>query len=249
MTEEKVKALTEALRERIRRGDFGTDGRLPPITHLAKEYQMARNTIYQAILLLQSESMLIARGNSYYVNYPIMRIPGAPLFDKYLEKQGLTPVVDNIIEPEIVIMPDEIATLFGADKGLHTVHRLRRHGAIEIPYRLAENWYPADLAAQFLDAMTQNPNLNVLGEIRKAHGLAWKNRHDDIIARLPTERETELLNITQTAPVIEVRRQWITQESRVVLFNITILIAAYFQLSYDTEKQKKEEEATETPIT
>jgi DNA-binding GntR family transcriptional regulator len=175
-----------------------------------------------------------------------MRISGSPLFDKYMEKQGLTPVVDNIIEPEIIVMPDEIATLFNADKGLHTVHRLRRHGVIEIPYRLAENWYPADLAAQFLDAMTKDPNLNVLGEIRKAHGFAWKNRHDDIIARLPTEKETELLNIIQTTPVVEVRRQWITQEGRVVLFNITILVAAYFQLSYDTEKQEKQE-GTEQP--
>jgi GntR family transcriptional regulator len=242
MTEDgKIEFLANTLRERITRGDFGTDGRLPPVTQLAKDYQMSRTTVYQALLLLQSESLLLARGNSYFVNYPIMRLPGAPLFDQYMEEQGLTPTVDNIIEPEVIQMPIEVARAFGQQEGLPTVHRMRRHGIIEIPYRLAENWYPAELAIQFLDAMKQNPHLNVLGEIRKAHGLAWAKRHDDIIARLPTERETELLNIVRTTPIIEVRQQWLTQEDRVLLFNITILIAAYFQLSYDTEKQKKQE--------
>jgi DNA-binding GntR family transcriptional regulator len=205
---------------------------------------MSRTTVYQALLLLQSESLLLARGNSYYVNYPIMRIPGAPLFDKYMEKQGLTPIGENIVEPEVIQMPAEVAKAFGQQEGLHVVHRMRRHGIIEIPYRLAESWYPADLAVQFLDTMKQNSNLNVLGEIRKAHGLSWAKRHDDIIARLPTEKETELLNIVRTTPVIEIRQQWLTQEDRALLFNITILTAAYFQLSYDTEKQKKQEETT-----
>jgi DNA-binding GntR family transcriptional regulator len=143
-------------------------------------------------------------------------------------------------------MPVEVAKAFEQPEGLHVVHRMRRHGIIEIPYRLVENWYPADLAAQFLDTMKQDPNLNVLGEIRKAHGLSWAKRHDDIIARLPTEKETQLLNIVRTTPIIEIRQQWLTHEDRVLLFNVTILIAAYFQLSYDTEKQKKQEETTTT---
>ncbi|MBV9691628.1 MAG: GntR family transcriptional regulator [Ktedonobacteraceae bacterium] len=243
MTEDgKIETLANTLRERIKRGDFGTDGRLPPVTQLAKDYQMSRTTVYQALLFLQSESLLLARGNSYFVNYPIMRIPDAPLFDKYMEEQGLTPIVENIAEPEVIRMSAEVAKAFGQQEGLHVVHRMRRHGIIEIPYRLAENWYPADLAAQFLDAMKQDPTLNILGEIRKAHGLAWAKRHDDIIARLPTDKETELLSIVRTTPIIEVRQQWLTQEDRVLLFNITLLIAAYFQLSYDTEKQKKQEE-------
>lgn len=239
----KIETLANTLKERIKRGDYGTDGRLPPVTHLAKDYQMSRTTVYQALLLLQSESLLIARGNSYFVNYPIMRIPGAPLFAKYMEKQGLTPIVDNIIEPEITQMPNEIAKAFEQQEGLHTVHRMRRHGTIETPYRLAENWYPADLTIQFLDAMKQDPNLNVLGEIRKMHNLSWAKRHDEIIARFPTEREAELLHIVRTTPVMEVRQHWLTLNNRVLLFNITVLIAAYFQLSYDTERKRREETA------
>jgi GntR family transcriptional regulator len=231
----KIESLADKLRERIKRGDFGTSGRLPSVTQLAKEYQMARATVYQSLLLLRSEGLLLVRDTSYVVNYPIMRIPGAPLFDKYLVEQGLTPIVDNIIEPEVTQMPADVAALFGQQEGLHVIHRVRRHGTSGIPYRLAENWYPADLAGQFLHAMKQNPNLNVAGEIRKAHGISIAKVHDDILAKLPTAEEVKMLNIVRTTPIIEIRRRFLSQHDRVVLFNITTLVAAYFLLSYDYE--------------
>jgi GntR family transcriptional regulator len=241
MTEDiKLKALISDLRERIKRGDFGTNGHLPPVTQLAKNYQVSRGTVYQALTLLQSESLLVTVGSTYIVNYPIMRISGAPLFDKYIREQGLTPVVDNLVEPEVIIMPDEIAKVFGQKEGLHVVHRARRHGIIEIPYRLEENWYPADLAAQFLEAMIKDPNLNVAGEIRKAHNVFIAKRRDKLIARLPTDEETEKLNIVRTTPIIELRRQFLAEDDTVVLFNITILVAAYFELEYDAEMRVRE---------
>src|SRR5215472_5691941 len=99
MTDEgKKESILNALKEQIQRGDFGTRGRIPTIAQLSKTHQAARTTIYQVLESLQIEGILISKDNSYYVNYPPMRIPGAPVFDKYLESQGLTPVVDSIVE-------------------------------------------------------------------------------------------------------------------------------------------------------
>lgn len=234
MTDEgKRENILNALKGQIERGDFGTRGRIPTIAQLAKTYQVARTTIYQVLESLQIEGVLISRDNSYYVNYPPMRIPGAPVFDKYLEGQGLTSVVDSIIEPEIITMPDDIAGLFKASRGIHVVHRLRRHGTVDVPMRLAENWYPVELAGQFLDVMRNNPNLNVAGEIRKAHGLSIAKVSEDLIGRLPTEQEMDLLSIVRHAPVLEAKRTFLTSEDRVVLYNKTILVAAFFSLHYD----------------
>jgi DNA-binding GntR family transcriptional regulator len=239
MTEEtKIETLANLLRERIKRGEYGTSGRIPAVSQLAADHKMARATVYQSLLLLQSEGLLIAKGTSYFVNYPIMRIPGAPLFDKYLTNQGLTPAVDNIVEPEIIPMPAEVAALFGVKEGLHVVHRTRRHGTVEVPYRLAENWYPIDLAGEFIEEMKRDPNLNVAGRIRETHGVAIAKRHDDIIARLPTQEEARLLDLVRTAPVLELRRHFRSQDDRTILFNITILVAAYFVLSYDDTHAK-----------
>jgi GntR family transcriptional regulator len=235
MTEDgKIESLANALREQIKRGDFGTKGRLPSVTQLAKDRQVARSTVYQALLLLQAEGLVVVKDNSHYVNYPLMRIPGAPLFDKYLEKQGLTPATDNIIEPEIIQLPKDIAEMFGQQEGIPVVHRIRRHGTTEIPLRLQESFYPADLASQYLEAMKQNPDLNVAGEIRRNHGIAIAKRHDDVLARLPSFDEMKFLNIARTTPVLEMRRHFMTKDDQTVFFAKICLVAAYFLLSYDS---------------
>jgi GntR family transcriptional regulator len=231
--EGKKESILNALREQIQKGDYGTRGRIPTIAQLAKTYQVARTTIYQVLESLQIEGILISKDNSYYVNYPPMRIPGAPVFDKYLESQGLTPVVDSIIEPEIVTMPDEIADLFKVTKGIRVVHLMRKHGTVDIPMRIAENWYPAELAEQFIEAMRTNPGLNVAGEIRKAHGLSITQVSEDLIGRLPDAQEMDLLSIVRNAPVLETRRVFLTSDDKVVLYNKTILVAAFFLLHYD----------------
>src|SRR5713226_4569185 len=231
--EGKIETIAAQLREHIKRGDFGTNGRLPTVTELAKEYQIARATMYQSLTLLRSEGLLIVKGTSYYARYPVMRIPGSPLFDKFLLKQGLTPVTDNLVEPEIVPAPADVAVSLGVPEGTQVIHRTRRQGTAEVPYRLHENWYPLDLAEPFLEAMRQDPNLNVAGEIRKATGIALATIHDDIFTRLPTAEEINLLNIVRTTPVLEVRKQFLSQEGRIVVFVRSVLVGAYFQLSYD----------------
>jgi len=234
MTDEgKREILFNALRAQIQNGDFGARGRIPTVTQLARTYQTTRSTVYYVLDDLQIEGLLISKDNSYYVNYPPMRIPGAPVFDKYMENQGLTCIADNIIEPEIIQIPDDIADLFNANKGIRVVHRLRRHGTVDVPMRLAENWYPVELAGQFLDAMRSNSNLNVAGEIRKAYGLSIAKISEDLLGRLPTQQEAELLSIVRHAPVLEAHRNFLTSEGKTILYNKTILVAAFFSLHYD----------------
>ena len=52
-------------------------------------------------------------------------------------------------------MPPEVATLFNQEAGIHVVHRIRKQGMRkegipDYPLRIAENWYPSDLALPFL---------------------------------------------------------------------------------------------------
>lgn len=242
MTEEgKIGAIADNLRERIKKGDFGTGGRMPSVVQLSKEFNVSRTTLYQALQILQSEALLIARESSFYVNYPIMKVTGAPLFDKYISGQGLTPVTDNIVEPEIAPAPADIATMLGVQEGVHVVHRMRRHGVKDIPYRLAENWYPLDLAGDFVDAMKQNPDLNVLGEIRKNKGVAYTNRYDNVQARLPTAEESKQLSIVRTTPVLEVKRRFVAADERVLLLSNQVLVGAFFELTYELPRHRKDD--------
>jgi DNA-binding GntR family transcriptional regulator len=231
----KIESLAHELRERIKHGEFGTSGRLPSVTQLAKEYQASRSTIYQALLLLRSEGVVFVKDTSYFVNYPILQISGMPFFDNYLRRQGLTPVVNHLIEPEIVPMPADIAKMFGQQEGVHVVHRTIKHGTTQIPLRLIDSWYPADLAGQFIEEIKRNPSLNVAAEIKRVHGIAMKKIHEDVASRLPTADEIQQLSIARTIPVIDIKRHCYSKDDKPVIFSHVILVAAYFTLNYDYE--------------
>jgi DNA-binding GntR family transcriptional regulator len=228
-----VESMTDELRGRILHRDFGTNGPIPKVSELARGWGTSRTTVYQVVQMLLSEGLLIPKGTGYNVNFP-MRIPGiTPTFDKYLVEQGLPPKQENIIEPELIQMPDEIAAMFKQPKGVHVVHRMRRQGTVDIPYRLAENWYPASLAAEFVDAMRRDSNLDVLSEIKRVHGVYITQVHEDVIGRLPTAKEASDLSIVRTAPVLEVRRSNFAADGTPIMFNKIIFVGAYFLLSYD----------------
>jgi DNA-binding GntR family transcriptional regulator len=57
--------------------------------------------------------------------------------------------------------------------------------------------------------------------------------HDEIFTRLPTAEEISLLSIVRSTPVLEVRKQFLSQEGRIMVFVRSVLVGAYFQLSYD----------------
>lgn len=240
----KVESLVGTLRERVKRGDFGTSGRLPTVTQFSKEYQVARDTVHAALQILRAEGLLLVRNAAYVVNNPVLLIEGTPNFDRYLEKQGLTPKFETIGTPDIISMPEGIATLFGAEKGMQVVHRKRVQGTSEIPLRIEENWYPADLALPFLDAMRADSNINVAREIRLSHGVAITKIKEDVLSRYPTQEEMKLLDVARTSPVLEARRNFLTSsDGRTVIYNLTVMVAAFFRLhyEYDTSYQKAQE--------
>jgi DNA-binding GntR family transcriptional regulator len=237
MTEEgKIEALTSTLREQIKKEEFGTKGRLPSVSQLAKAHEVARSTVYQALLLLQAEGLIISKDNSFYAN-PIIQVTTSPTptFEQVLIKQGLKPFVRNIIDPEIIVMSDEIAALFGQPAGSHVVHRYRVQGKIDIPYRLSEYWYPEHLASKYLQRMKDEPDFDTLEAIKSELDIKRQLVHDDVVARIPTKNEAELLSITRTTPVQDVRRTNKAPDGSILMHHRIVFVGPYNMLSYDYE--------------
>lgn len=237
MTEEsKIEALTTTLSEQIKREEFGTRGRLPSVTQLAKTHHVARSTVYQALLLLQAEGLIISKENSFYAN-PMIHITTSPTptFEQVLIKQGLQPFARNIIDPESIVMPDEIAAIFRQPTGLHVVHRYRVQGKIDIPYRLSEYWYPEHLARKHLQKMKDKPDYDTLAAIKGVLGITRQKVHDDVISRIPTKQEATLLSIPRNSPVQEVRRTNKAPDGSILMHHRIIFVGPYSMLSYDYE--------------
>jgi DNA-binding GntR family transcriptional regulator len=126
--------------------------------------------------------------------------------------------------------------VFGIAEGAPVVRRMRLQGTATTPYRLAENFYPADLAGgSILEQMRKDARFDVLLAIKEVHGKVIKRVHEDVIGRLPTSREQELLKIVRNAPVLEVHRTNYAEDddATVIMFNRIIFVASHFVLSYD----------------
>lgn len=237
MTEDgKAESLTITIRKQIKGGDFGTKGRLPSITQLAKQHQVARSTVYQALLLLQAEGLVIVRDKSFYANAAIrITTNPTPTFEQMLTNQGFLSSVKNIIEPEIIVMPDEIATMFGQPKGLQVVHRYRIQGQTDLPYRLSEYWYPEKLASKYLQIMKDNPSFDTLVAIKTNMHIKRQLVHDDVISRIPTKAEATLLSIPRTSPVQEIRRTNRTPDGTILMHHRIVFVGPFSILGYDYE--------------
>lgn len=234
----KVDALTNELRERVQRGDFGTAGRLPSLRMLADEFGTTNETMNKVVQSLQAEGVLLSLGRAgVFVHPQLTRVPGlTKRFDKHLEGMGLTAVEKNIGIPAFVPAPIEIAKVFEIPEGTLILRRKRRQGTPAIHYRLAENYYAPDLVDEdVLERIREDERYDVLEHIKEKHHKVIKRVHDDVFARLPTSEEQDLLNIVRHAPVIEIQRiSYSAQEDgSVIMYSRIIFVASYFFLSYD----------------
>lgn len=234
----KVDTLIDALRERVRRGDFGTAGRLPSLRMLADEFGTTNETMNKVIQSLQAEGILLSLGRAgVFVHPPLTRIPGlTKRFDQHLESMGLTAVEKNIGIPAFVPVPLEVAKVFEIPEDKPILRRKRRQGTPAIHYRLAENYYAPDLVdEEVLERIREDERYDVLEHIREKHHKIIKRVHDDVYARLPTSEEQDLLNIVRHTPVIEIKRTSYSakEDGTVIMYSRIIVVASYFFLSYD----------------
>lgn len=229
----KVDQFVNTLRNKILKGDYGQEGRLPEIGQLATQYGLSRSSAVTGINRLKAEG-LIAGERSFYVKH-VERVMTGVLqpFEKALRGQNLTPLAEHIIAPELLMLPDDIAAMFGQPRGLQVVHRLRRQGTSDAAYRLAEYWYLVSLEQGQIREMQDNPSADIVVKMMRARGYPSHTSHDEITVRFPTHQEMELLSITATTPVVQVLVTTYGPNKTVWLLQRIVFIASAVQLNYD----------------
>lgn len=229
--------IANALRQRIISGEFGTGGRLPSHRMFAKQYSTTNETINKVIQRLQAEGLLLSLGRQgVFVRAPRTRLPAtSPRLDSYLKQLGLEPIKTVIERPGIVPAAGEVVQALAIAEKSSVVHMLFRQGTATEYYRMVENFYPLELAGgTILEQMQQDEQFDVLSAIKQVHGKTVKRVHEDVIGRLPTQREQDLLKIVRSMPVQEAHRiHYAEDDTTVILYSRIIFVASYFVFSYD----------------
>lgn len=231
----KLDQLADKLRTEIMAGTYGASsiGRLPPVTALSAQLHTTRETVKAVLQLLQSEGIIYRHKTAMIVNYPLLKLEGITKnFEAYLRAQGHEVEIKNLMKPSLETMPYEVASLFGQDAGIHVIHRIREQGISGLPLRIAENWYPASLAEQFLGEMQTNERMDVIGAIKRVHGLYIVESEDVVIGRIPNKAEAKQLELARTEPVVEIRRSNFAEDGTPLMWNRIIHRAPQFQFTY-----------------
>src|SRR5215475_3058899 len=122
--------IAAALRERIRRGDWGAGERLPSIPALASQYGVAKQTVQRTIDQLRVEGLLITRpGSGTFVRGTRRRLNRLSR-GRYGAHRGYHADLAQRYRQELLSVgrapaPPEVADAFGVADGTELV--VRRH--------------------------------------------------------------------------------------------------------------------------
>lgn len=238
----KVDRITNVLRERIEKGVYGTEGRLPSLRMLAKQFDTTHETMNKVVQRLQAEGLLLSYGRAgVFVGSKQIQVPGLPgltrNFAQYLQEHlGETLIEEDLARPSMIPAPLDVAGKLGVAENAPVVRRYRRQGTEKGFFRSVESYFPGQLVGEeVLEQMQQDEHYDVLAAIKRLHGLEVRRAHDDVLARLATSEEEKLFGIVRNAPVLDVRRTsyGAEKDGPVLMFSRFVFVASHFVLSYD----------------
>jgi DNA-binding GntR family transcriptional regulator len=241
----KVETIAGELRQRIKSGEFGRAGRIPPQRALCDYYNVSRDTINRAIKILEAEGLLVTQGKSTYTHLPI-RLPAfVSNYDDYIRARGLEPISEFIEPPNMVTPPSWAAEWLNKPASESVPHRRLRQGIVysigRVYYRLSENFYNPDLITdQIFSQLQADPFFNTWTALRQAHGIEIVTSRNRAFVRLPTVEEQHLLAIDKEMPVLELRRVQLAEADLPVMVNRLIFISGRFELFFEASPASQE---------
>ncbi|MEU8247680.1 GntR family transcriptional regulator [Nonomuraea sp. NPDC048916] len=232
--------IADGLRARILSGELRDGDRLPGENALMADHAVARATARQALAVLINEGLAVPkRGSGVYVRLfkPIRRHgsrrlsreqwgEGRAIWDADARGRPFTVDEVEVVREEA---SEEIAGLLAT--GDAWVRR-RRYSIDDRPVQLATSYFPAHLVEGSAITLPDTGLGGVYARLRDL-GLSPAHFTEEVRARMPAPRETQLLDLPGGTPVIVIIRTAYTSEGRPVEHNEMVLDSAAYVLQYD----------------
>lgn len=204
--------IADAIRAQILDGTLATGDRLPTEAQLVDEYDVARNTVRDALALLVNEGLIVSqRPRGYFVRggQRMQYRPQSDLGsrrsgasrDSYLTEQamaGRQPT--QKIEVAIVVPPPEAAQRLALDEGQPAVVRRRVRLLDGEAYHTNDSYFPLELA-QATEIMSPVDIDRGANQVLAENGAQQVRARDEIFVRMPTPGEAQRLDLAPGTPV------------------------------------------------
>ncbi len=268
----KAEEIAAKLRADILKGMLAAGTKLAPERELSEQFGVSRMTARRAIQALEGEGLvvrypvrgtfvagvrerlLVERGREVQSPSESQAIAAAELrqsgsFIKDMQRLGRKPHVQFLEQPALVAASDDIAAHLHIPKGRLVLKRYRLQSADNLPYRLIESYYPADLFGELLTLDIGDTPL--FAWLQERHGLKVTHTQEMLIARLATQNERQLLQISANAPVVAIDRTVQASTGRPVEWAHIIAVAALYMFTYEYDilDWNQEQKDGDTPAT
>jgi GntR family transcriptional regulator len=218
--------IADHYRTLIRSGQLGPGVKLPSITEIASEWEVARDTAAKAINRLQVERAVHTSTQGTFVSSDgiISATPGDRIRISRPHRIGPGETV-LVTAAEIVIPPDYVADLLNIAPGTAVIRREEITSLRGRPVMLSVDWVPADSTYTALGMLDNKPldggvahTLETTTRRRITHG------QDHLRGRSADTREATALQIPVGSPILAGVHIWSDAED-VILYGEWVLPA------------------------
>lgn len=241
--------IVDELRASILDGRLDAGARLPSENELAERYGTSRPTVRRAVALLKAEGLVSTeQGRGVFVRpKPHVRLllsgeafrrhrrAGLSGFNAQVEEQGQTPE-QRLLEVGWVQAPPEVALRLGVEENELVVVRRRLFVVNGGPVALCDSYYPGDVADGTALAEPENIEGGAYRVMQDPSGpirRRLKRSVDDLVCRMPTPQEVEVLELAPGVPVVRILRTVYDSERRPVEVQDTVAAADKHDFRYE----------------
>lgn len=203
------------LRNRIQQ-DLRPGDRLPPEPNLSREFRVSRETLRQALALLEQEGFIERTKGRGTVVVQAARTTRAEKLTGFIEDLIALGVKTSakVLSTGIISPPSEVAEKLGLPQGLQVVSIKRVRYVEDVPLAYHTFFFPLAIGARLLEEDLER--CTILSVLRDKYGLPLVEKEQVIEAALADVEVAGDLQVEVGAPLLMLERFFVGAEQRPV---------------------------------
>jgi GntR family transcriptional regulator len=202
----KHERLTGVVRSRIEDGTYPPGSLLPSQNDLAREFQVSRPTVIEALRALRQEGWIetqTGRGSFVRGRVPLSSAEGGQPGQQMLERAE-SDTSAELLQAGIVVAPPRVANLLDLPKGSKAFLRQYVLHDAEGPVELVSAWFPLDLVAGTGLASPEPLTEGIRRHLQQRKSLRLDHAVERVIARSASGDEASTLHVPDGVPVLNI---------------------------------------------
>jgi GntR family transcriptional regulator len=234
--------VAESLRNEIATGALAPGDQLPSEPELEQRFGVSRNTVRLALAALANEGLVEPRqGRGTYVREwvtftvpaPVPGVPEGAKRDEFVSsaEAGRRVPDQRNLRVEVRTASPEVAARLEIEEGSGVVVRAMELLLDGRPWSVQESYYPMEIAQGTPLLQAENIAQGTVRELAD-HGYVQVGYRDEVVTRMPSQREATTLGAGPGVPVLELFRTAYSTE-RPIRLTITVYTGDSTRLAYE----------------